>query len=141
MASDGFDIQELDNYTRNLLNLAEKKMPKESRKFLIKEAAKLRVKTRAKANSTIRKKTGNYMKGFKRGKVYKYQGKELAVRVYNSSPHAHLIEHGHRQYNSRGAETGFTPGKHILEEATKEFQNTFYDDCENFIDDMLGKGL
>ena len=47
------------------------------------------------------------MKGFKRGKVYKYKGEEDTVRVYNSMPHAHLIENGHIIKDKTGKEHGF----------------------------------
>jgi len=73
--------------------------------------------------------------------VYKYQGEDLSIRVYNSSPHAHLIEYGHRIVDKNGIEKGFKKGEFVLEEVTKEFENSYYNDVENFIDDLLDKGL
>ena len=53
---------------------------KAERRFLQKEGAKLRSKTKAQARK-LGKKTGNYLKSIKRGKVYKYRG-DKAVRVF-----------------------------------------------------------
>lgn len=57
---------------------------KAERRFLQKEGAKLRSKTKAQARK-LGKKTGNYLKSIKRGKVYKYRG-DKAVRVYSYAP-------------------------------------------------------
>ncbi|MBB6218186.1 hypothetical protein HNQ80_004326 [Anaerosolibacter carboniphilus] len=138
--AESFDIKELDQFANDILNLAEKKMPKEVKKFLTKEGAKLNRKVKKKAQSKVKKKTGNYMKGFKKGKPYKYKGDEWALRVYNGAPHAHLIEHGHAVVRD-GKEIGFAKGKKVLEESAKEFEGEFYQDVDKLVDEMLDKGL
>ena len=60
------DTSELDGFARDLLNMANDELPKESKKFLRKEATKLRKKTLNKAKSLTNKKTGNYYKGIKK---------------------------------------------------------------------------
>lgn len=138
--SDEFDIHELTGFEQELIKLANDTMPKESKKFLRTEGSKLRKNTLAKAKEKVKKDTGNYFKSIKRGKVYDYDG-SLAIRCYSSAPHAHLIEKGHRIVDKKGNEHGFEDGKYVFEEAEQEFQSTYYSDCEEFIDEVLDKGL
>lgn len=140
--TNGFDFSELTRYQRKMLRLAEEKMPKESKKFLRKEGTKLRKKTLSTAKSKVKKKTGNYFKGIKRGKVYKYGANgALSIRVYGASPHAHLIEYGHKQVTEDGKEVGFVEGQHVFRDAQNEFQNEFFNDARKFIDELIDKGL
>lgn len=141
MADDDFDFSEFTDFENELLDLANNTTPKETRKHLMKEGLKLKRLTLKNAKQIISNpKTGNYFKGIKRGKVYPYNG-NLSVRVYNSAPHAHLIEYGHRQVTKDGKEVGFVQGKYIFEKSEKEFENTYYNDTEKFIDDVIDKGL
>jgi len=141
VSSDEFDLSELDEFTSEMLDMAEKKMPKEIRKFLREEGTKLRKTTASIARREVKKKTGAYLKGIKRGKVYVYKGDTLSIRVYNSSPHAHLIEDGHRQVTKDGRAVGFVRGKRVFQKAKKAFETEFTKDCEHFVDDLLEKGL
>lgn len=141
MASGEFDFHELDDYSKQLLALANKTMPKESKVFLKKNARKLSGMTRKKAKSLgIDEQKGNYNESFKPGKVYKFNG-YLSCRSINSSPHAHLLEYGHMQVTKGGQEVGFTPGFHVFEKAASDFQNEYYQNTEEFIDNALKKGL
>ena len=132
------DTSQLDGFARELLNMANDKLPKESKKFLRKEGTKLKKKTLSKAKALTNKKTGNYYKGIKRGKVYHYRDKKNnSIRVYGGSPHAHLIEYGHRQVSKNGKETGFVEGKHVFEKAKNEFQSEYNKDCEQFLNEVV----
>lgn len=137
MSSDGFDISELTNFEKQLLSMANEKLPKESRSFLQKEGNKLKTVTKNNAKK-VKKKTGNYHKSIKRGKVYNYNG-SLSIRCYSSDPKAHLIEKGHRIITKDGREVGFKDGEHVFEEAEKTFESTYYGDTENFIDSVISK--
>lgn len=145
MSDFGFDFKELANYEKKLLEVATVKMPRESRKFIGQEGTKLRKITVSTARAKVKKKTGNYFKSIKKGKPYIYKGNGgYSVRVYNSkkiAPHAHLIEDGHRIVNHEGQEVGYKPGLKVFDSSRREFENQFYGDIENFIDDMLEKGL
>ena len=136
---DGFTTDELDGLEKEVLKLA-KKYPKETKKFLQKQGNKLKAKAKKKAKSKIKVKTGNYLKGFKRGKVYKYKGEEDTVRVYNSMPHAHLIENGHIIKDKTGKEHGLKKGEHILEDSQREFQDEFLKAADDFIDEVIKNG-
>ena len=138
--SDEFDISEFTAFEKNLIKLANDTMPKESKKFLREEGTKLKKKTLAKAKEKVKKNSGNYFKSIKRGKVYKYDG-DLSIRTYSGSPHAHLIENGHRIVDSEGNEHGFKEGEHVFEEAERQFQGEYFSDAQNFINEVLDKGL
>lgn len=135
---DGFNVDDIDKLTQKLLDVAKKTEPKQLKKFIKSEGNKLKRKTVSKAKKTVKKKKGNYLKGIKTGRVYKYKGDELAVRVYNSAPHAHLIEYGYEHKTKDKKPTGkFVPGKRIFESTRKEFQNQFIEDIEDFVVEKL----
>lgn len=132
------DISQLDAFSQQLMHLANVRLPVESKKFLRKECSKLVPVARRVARSEIKKISGNYLAGFKAGKPYMFNG-ALSCRTFNAAPHAHLIEYGHRNVVN-GRERGFTPGKKILEKAAERNKNKFYENCENFISEVLGNG-
>lgn len=139
---EGFDLHELDDFGKSLLRMAEKTLPRESKKFVNKEGTKLRRVTLKTAKGLVKKDTGGYFKGIKKGKVYKWSGNgALSVRVYGASPNSHLIEYGHRQVTHNGVEVGFVPGKRVFEAARNAFDNTYTGDCDQFIDELLDRGL
>ena len=136
--SQGFDLSELAAYGKDIRLVAEK-APKRQKQFLQKEGAKLRNKTKAQARK-LGKKTGNYLRSIKRGKVYDYRG-DKAVRVYYYAPHAHLIEEGHRMVTHDGREVGFVRGRHVFEVAAKGFESEFYTDLDEMLDEELVEKL
>lgn len=138
---DGFNLAELDEFSSQMLDLATRKMPREIRQFMRAEGTKLRRMTVSTARRETKKRTGSYIKGIKRGKVYLYEGDTLAIRVYNSSPHAHLIEDGHRQVTKDGRAVGFVRGKRVFKKAQQAFESEFTNDCLEFVDELLDKGL
>lgn len=136
---DGFSSRDLENLEREVLRLA-KKYPKETKKFLQSQGNKLKARVKKKAKSKLKEKSGNYLKGFKRGKVYKYNQEEDTVRVYNNMPHAHLIEYGHVIKDKTGKEHGFKKGYRILEEARTEFQDEFVKNADGLMDEIIKNG-
>lgn len=109
---------------------------KSAKKFLQKAGNKLKKKTVEQAQRSVKKYTGTYIKSIKRGKVYDFKG-NLSIRTYSASPHAHLIENGHRIVTPSGREKGFKPGYHVFEKAAKNFEDEFAEDTENFIQELL----
>jgi hypothetical protein len=141
---DGFDISELTSFEKNLLKLAHKTMPKESKKFLKEEGKKLRKLTLGIAKQRVKKDKGNLFKGIKSGKVYTFKGNGgLSIRVYGGKPayHIHLLEYGHKLVSKDGKELGFVKGEHFFEDAAKEFPATHYNDLQKFLDETLDNGL
>ncbi|MEH7389651.1 HK97 gp10 family phage protein [Bacillus sp. JJ1474] len=132
----------LSEFQRDLLDVAQKKLPRESPKIMRKIGSKARTQVAKKARQLVKKKTGGYHKKWKRGKVFKGHGGEFVVRVYNASPHAHLLEHGHRMVTKDGREVGFVQGKKPLEKAMREFDDsgTATEMLSDWLDDLLRSG-
>lgn len=121
----------------NLLKLSKEiDNGKSAKKFLRQAGTKLKKKTVEEAKKNVKKYTGNYIKSIKRGKVYEFEG-NLSVRTYSASPHAHLIESGHRIVTHSGKEKGFKAGYHVFEKAAKEFEDEMAADTEKFIQELL----
>ncbi|MDR3984066.1 MAG: HK97 gp10 family phage protein [Dysosmobacter sp.] len=134
MASLVFDTGELDKFAKQM-EKTSKRFRTRQKSFMRKEGNKLKTKTVRQARS-IGKKTGNYLKSIKRGKVYKYDGAQ-AVRVYSTAPHAHLIEDGHRMVTHDGREVGFVKGHHVFEVAGKAFEPQYLMDIDNLLDEAV----
>jgi len=139
MARDG-----LDDLARDLLAASQNiSNGKFSKAFLRKEGKKLTKKTLNTAKARVNKKTGNLFKGIKTGKVYKFGGRDgaLSIRAYGGSPsnHIHLLNSGHIIVDRAGNERGFKEGLHFFDDAAKEFEGEYVEDCEVFIDKMLDK--
>ncbi|ULO09667.1 HK97 gp10 family phage protein [Paenibacillus sp. 19GGS1-52] len=143
MAQQGIDFSEMDEFTKRLMDIAVKKMPKESKKFLRTEGNKLKkiIKKNAKS-SGVKKQSGNYIKSIKRGKIYKYEGK-LSIRAYSTDPKAHLIELGHKIVTKKPGkqDVGFVPGHHVFKKSEAEFKSEYLADCKEFFDGLLEDGL
>ena len=136
----GFDFHELTDFKKGILQLGKEDFPKETKKFVKKSAVKLSKLSVDVAKSKLKKKTGNYLKGFKSGKVYIYSG-DFCCRTYNGSPHAHLIEYGHNKITQKTKRNlGFVEGKYVLKEATNKFERIFENDVEALIEAILDKG-
>ena len=133
-----FDLSELASYGKDMRRIAEEN-PKKQKQFLQKEGNKLRSRTKAQARK-LGKKTGNYLKSIKRGKVYDYRG-DKAIRVYSYAPHAHLIEDGHRMVTHDGREVGFVKGHHVFEVAAEDFEPVFYTDLDDFLSEEVDEKL
>lgn len=135
------NTRELDIFSEELLNIARKEMPKETKKFMNQEGQKLKKKAKQYAKQTVKKKTGNYLKGIKKGKVYIYYGNgAFSVRVYGAAPHTHLIEKGHNIKNEKnGAVLGRARAFQILDKSAKDFETEYQNDIENFIDEVAMK--
>lgn len=136
------EIEGLTEFQQDLLEVAQKKLPKESLKVMRKIGSKARTKVARKARSTVHKKTGNYQKGFKRGKAFKDSEGKYVVRVINSQPHAHLIEYGHQQVAKDGRNVGFVPGKKVLADGMADFDSSgiYEKELLNWLDELLESG-
>lgn len=130
------DTSELESYARSLERMA-KTFPQKQKRFLQAEGTKLKNATKREARK-VGKKTGNYQKSIKRGKVYSYQGMQ-AVRVYSAAPHAHLIENGHRMVTPSGREVGFVRGYHVFEVSGKNFERQFLADIDDLLDEVISE--
>lgn len=144
-----FDIAGLDEFT-DTMKMVSEVYPKEVKRFMQREGNKLKKKTvETVKSSTLGKITGNYEKGIKRGRYYKYDGNGAdSIRVYSSAPHAHLIEYGHEIVHSGGGKGGgkrrrkmrkelygtgkYTRAFQLFRRAADEFESVYETDCEKF---------
>lgn len=141
MSSD-FQLTGLTEFQRDLLEVAQRRLPRESFQIMRKIGNKARTVVAKEARSRVKKDTGMYHKRFKRGKVFKDDEGKIVVRVINSAPHAHLIEYGHRQVSSNGTETGFVPGKKVMENGIEKFNSSGQFDkmLSDWLDEQLDRG-
>ena len=147
--ADGFDIKQLEKYERDLLSLAQKQLPKESKKFLKKSAGKLTtVNKDAFKSSNAAAGSGftedEMVKRFKAGKIYKYGG-DLSCRAYSGHPLTHLLDKGFMYkgggFKIKNGKEKWIPGYGFMDKAKNTFEEPYYGLTQQFIADMLNKTL
>ena len=155
-----FDIQELDQYQKQLLKMAEEVEKGKYTKQMLRNTGdklKRRVVSNAKAkvvydpknNWTVKGKTysptGNLFKGLKRGKVYFYKPNDsYAVRVFGGKPayHANLLNTGHEIILPNGTRLPQRfKGYGYFDDAVANFEKEYFQDIDNFIDKMIRENL
>lgn len=138
------ELKGLTGFQKDLLEIAQRKLPRETNKIMRKIGSKARTHVARRARQEVKKVTGNYHKRWKRGKVFKGDHGEIVVRVFNSAPHAHLIEYGHEMVTKDGVklEDKFVKGKKVLDKGMRDFDDSgVYDDMlSEWIDDLLKDG-
>lgn len=144
--NDVFNIDDIREFTDTLAGFNSREVNKKVRKMLQTEGNKLKKETVKLARTRVKKKTGNYIKGIKRGKVYLYQGDTWSIRAYNNQPHAHLIEYGHDivrggKKGAGGRIVGYQQGKKVFTTAERRFKEKYFKDVEKFVDEILNEGL
>lgn len=134
-----FDVRDegLSEFERNL-QFAIGNMPKETYAVLRKSGTRARTIVARYARKLVKKKTGNYHRRWKRGKVWR-EGMDYKIRIYNNAPHAHLLEDGHRIVGKDGSEHGFKPGYKVMDKANKELETQWDEILEKEMDKMLDK--
>lgn len=118
------DFEGLTEFQKDLLEIAQVKLPKETSKMMRKVGNRAAVVIRRRAKADIIEDTGTYHKRFKRGKVFKDSDGKWVTRVINSSPHAHLLEYGHRQVTKDGREVGYVLGFNTMSNGSKDFDDS-----------------
>lgn len=61
----------------------------------------------------------------------------MAVLVYNSAPHFHLVEQGHNLVSKNGTTLGFVPGKHVMEKTRQEYEDIVPERFKEMIETQL----
>lgn len=125
---------------QNDLLRTSKNVQKEMPKIMRKVGSKARTVVAKRARKDVKKLSGNYHKSWKRGKVFVGNDGSFIVRVFNSSPHAHLIEYGYRMVSETGEDLGrFVHGKKVLDKGMQEFEAS--DVAEEMLSDWLDELL
>lgn len=125
------------DFEKDLVNLA-KTVKEGSKSFLKKQGKKLQKETVKIAKLKTKEHTGKYIKSIKNGKIYDFKG-NISTRVYSVSPHAHLIEYGHKIVTRSGKVKGYKKGEYVFETAQKNFQKEFEENMESFINEACKK--
>jgi len=136
-----FDIDGLDDVA-NIMALIRNGFDKEIEKFMKSEGNKLKRRVTKEAKTRLKKKTGNYLKGIKRGKPYVFERtKANSIRAYLSkdAPHASLIEYGHAMsgFCENSIRTDRVKGFYIVENAKNDFKGQYEDECRKFLDSLV----
>lgn len=134
-----FDARDegLEDFQKNLEFLVSD-MPTEAKSVLRKVGTKARTIAARVGRKTIKKKTGNYNKSWKRGKVWQEEEGAYKIRIYNNAPHAHLLEDGHRIVRN-GQEVGFAKGFKVMDKANNEIEKVWDELLETEIDKLMDK--
>ena len=131
------ELLKVSQNTPKLLKKEFRKVGKNAAKTIRKEAKKLVGKT----NRPDSSKHKSYHKRFKGSKVWEDIDGSLNVSAYNSAPHAHLIEYGHRKVNRNGVTKGFVEGLYPIKRgANKYLHSEFERDINNIITKAIEKG-
>lgn len=141
MADFDLDMRELDDFRRELEDLQEH-FPKEAKRLMRLSGNHARKIVLRKAKQSVIEDTGNYFKSIKRGKVWVDDSSgEYKVRTYSRSPHAHLLEYGHRMvgHEPDKKELGFVLGFNIFDKASKEINQQWNGILEKEFDKIMSK--
>ncbi len=147
-----FEVDGIEDFSE-AIEMIRKVYPNEVKKFMQSEGTKLKNRTLKTAKSSVGKITGNYEKGIKRGKYYKYAGNGAdSIRVYSGASHAHLIENGHKLITPKTRTTKKSGklslknggkyiedvlGYHIFSVSADTFESKYEKDCEKFADKIM----
>lgn len=169
------DMSELSETADNMYDMVTQRWPKENNKWMRKQGREGRKIAAGIARQRIKhlrpaSNKKSYMARLKGGKPYHYLGDptDLSVRTYNSAPHAHLVEYGHKVkprgktsgktkgyqrsgskpnknyddiYQRVGSSKSFVAGYHILEDAEQMWEKKFEENLSQHLDDLLERGL
>lgn len=137
---DGLHIKGLDHFYKKLYKKALTNLPKEAFKMLRKMGSRARTLAAKNARKKVNKVTGNYHKGWQRGRAYKKVTGEYQVRIGNTSKHAHLVEKGHIVIDKYGNEHGYKKGTPVLEDTIQEFEAKYMKEfIENWLESLVGE--
>lgn len=140
-----FDFSPLDSFDRQVIQMLLDEQPKEAKKLMQKAGNELRKELRRTTRTETKKKTGNLLRGIRRGRPYLYKsadGDAWQVRVYNKAPHAHLLEHGHElvAWGKEPKKTKYVAGRHLAGKANNAMIDKFAEFVDKFVTDLLNKG-
>lgn len=127
MADFEVDTRELDAFKKELDDLIHH-FPKEAKRLMRLSGTQARKIVLRRAKQSVIEDTGNYFQSIKRGKVWvDDDSNEYKVRAYSRSPHAHLLEYGHRMvgHEPDKQELGFVLGFHVFDKAGKEINQVW----------------
>jgi len=139
MADFDVDAKDLEEFYQELDSLV-KNFPKEANRLMMKSGNHARKIVLQRAKQSVVEDTGEYFKSIKRGRVWVEESTgEYKVRAYSRSPHAHLLEYGHRMVSHEPdkRELGFVLGFHIFDKAANDINQQWNKILEEEFDKIL----
>ena len=143
MAYANLDYKDLSEFNQNMIK-SLKNHPREAKFFINKMGIEFRKVLRNQYKRDTKRKTGNLLKGIKKGKGFFYKPyTAYSVRVFNNARHAHLIELGHKMLtkNRKTTRKGKVSGRFVMDKAESQFRSVFERNAEKYIDKLLEKGF
>lgn len=138
----GIEVTGLEEL-REDLEKAIKLYPDKAQETLEKNGKQFKTRVVKLTRSTVKKRTGNLIKGYKVLPVEGY-GVHMEVKFCATAPHFHLIEHGHRLlangYNGKyrkEMKKEFVPGYQIVKKTREEYKEILPKEFEKMIDEIL----
>ena len=129
-----FTLSGLDELNSSLKK-AIKAYPDLAEERLKKIGNKFKKEVKEKTDEEVKTRSGKLKKGYKLSKVYGY-GINMQIDFMGTAPHFHLVENGHVKYNRKGEVIGFTPGKHVVDKAEKNFQDILPNELKKLVEDI-----
>lgn len=129
------DFHDLDKDIANVLN----EYPDETLSFMRKEANKWKKDCNDKGYKAYTGQKRPIPKNWKTTKEENVLHQATAIEIQNKSPLFHLLENGHVKVLWGKRTNGFVPGKHWAEKTRAEWQETFPQEVEEYINTMLGR--
>lgn len=126
-----FKIEGVEEFEKKLKTI-EKKAPDRIIRELDRQGNKLR--RAARANTPV--KTGKLRKGYRLTQVEKIRG-GYQKGLYNSAPHFHLVEKGHRKVTQSGKEIGWTDGVFMVEKTVKQEEEPMMEELQEWLDTLF----
>ena len=126
-----FKIEGVEEFGKKLKTI-EKKAPDRIIRELDRQGNKLRRAVRA--NTPV--KTGKLRKGYRLTQVEKIRG-GYQKGLYNSAPHFHLVEKGHRKVTQSGKEIGWTNGVFMVEKTVKQEEEPMMEELQEWLDTLF----
>ncbi len=126
-----FKVDGLEEFEEKL-KLIERRAPDRILDELDRQGNKLR--RAARANTPV--KTGKLRKGYRLTQVEKIRG-GYQKGLYNSAPHFHLVEKGHRKVTQSGKEIGWTDGVFMVEKTVKQEEEPMMEELQEWLDTLF----
>ena len=137
--TDGIDVSEFDKFTKQMIDIAQKEMPKKLNAFMNKESSKLTAKTKSEGKAAVSKQSGAYHSSIKKRRTYKKNG-VYSGGTASADRKAHILELGHNQIIGRGPrkgeKVGVVAGRNVFKAAADGFQSGFNRDLEELTDEI-----
>ena len=145
----------IEEYRNNMMAVATKTIPKDSKKFLVAEALKLKRRMVSYANDNVpvskiplSETHKKYHKSFKLGKTYKYN-EALSKRVFNAAFYGKFVEYGRKVafgykkgdgYRNAPNVKGMSKHYEVVKNVKVDYDPIYYADVDAWIAKMLEEG-